>query len=173
MTGQIHIYTGEGKGKTTAAIGLAIRAYGAGMKVYIAQFVKGMEYNELKVLEKLKDGIEYEMFGKACLLDRKPSDEDIQLAKNRYNKIMELFKSGCKYDMVILDEFNIAIHFNLITIEEALSLIELKPQNVELIITGRNAPFELVKCADLVTEMLNIKHYYAFKKIEARKGIEF
>ena len=169
MKGYVQVYTGNGKGKTTAAIGLAIRATGAGKKIYIAQFVKGMKYSEIKTLEKF-DNIDIEQFGLKCFIVDKPKQEDIDLAVEGLNKVKELIVSG-KYDLVIMDEANIAVFFNLYSEDDLLKVIDIKPENVELIITGRYAKEKLIKRADLVTEMKEIKHYYN-NGVEARQGIE-
>lgn len=170
MTGYVHIYTGNGKGKTTAALGLALRAAGAGFKVYIAQFAKGMEYSELKALEKLNGNITLKQYGRSCFIDREPEVEDYSLAENGLREIREAVTSG-EYKMIILDEANIATWFNLITVEALLELIDSKPNDVEIILTGRYADQRLLERADLVTEMKEVKHYYN-QGVMARIGIE-
>lgn len=167
--GYIHIYTGNGKGKTTAAFGLALRAVCAGKKVFIGQFVKGMKYSETKV-EEILQNIEIQQFGRSCFIDREPTQEDIQLAKDGLKKGEEVLSSG-EYDVVILDEINIALYFRLFTVDEVMEVLNKKKPNVEVILTGRYAPKELIEIADLVTEMKEIKHYYQ-KGVKARKGIE-
>ncbi len=170
MIGYVHVYTGDGKGKTTAAFGLALRAVGAGLKVYIAQFVKGMVYSELTSVERFSDLITLKQYGRGCFIRNEPTEEDIQLAREALKEVTEIVTSG-NYDLVILDEANIAIFYNLFSVDELLALIEAKPEGVELVITGRRADPRLIERADLVTEMKEIKHYYA-KGVEARKGIE-
>ncbi len=169
-TGYTHVYTGNGKGKTTAALGLALRAAGSNMSVFIGQFVKGMEYSELSSLSKLSENITVKQYGRGCFIKRKPVKTDIEHAKNGLNELKQVINSG-KYDVVILDEINIAIYFKLISAKDAVELIENKPKNVELILTGRMACEEILKRADLVTEMRELKHYYT-KGVLAREGIE-
>ena len=169
MDGMVHVYTGNGKGKTTSAIGLAVRAAGAGLKVYIGQFVKGRKYSELKSLDKL-DNIDIEQFGKKNFIKNKAEEIDIKKAKEGYRKIEKVLNSNY-YDLVILDEANIAVYFDLFSVEELLDLIEKRNQEIEVVLTGRMANNKIIEYADLVTEMKEIKHYYK-KGITARKGIE-
>ncbi len=171
--GYIQVYTGTGKGKTTAALGLAIRAAASGMHIYIGQFVKGMHYSELDILEKcpyLGDHIKLKQYGKDCFIYNKPSNEDIQIAVEGLSDIKIAMESGI-YDIVIADEINIAVYFKLFSEDDLIGLMVSKPSNVELIITGRNATEKVIKQADLVTEMKEIKHYYT-QGVEARVGIE-
>ena len=168
--GYIHVYTGDGKGKTTAALGLALRAAGAGFKVWIGQFVKGSEYSEHTALKRFEDLITIKQFGRSCFIEKKPDPEDSKIARKGLEEAKKIIVSG-EYQMVILDEACIALHFNLFTVEELLDSIIKKPQHVELIITGRNAPQKLIEAADLVSEMREVKHYYT-KGVQARKGIE-
>ena len=170
MKGYIQVYTGDGKGKTTAAFGLALRAAGAGLKVYIAQFVKGMKYSELNSLAKLSEFITIKQYGRDCFIFREPEKEDIQAAQEGLKEVKEIMCSG-KYQMVILDEANIATYYNLFSVEELIDFIQAKPEEVELIITGRKADPRVIEAADLVTEMKEIKHYYQ-KGVQARDGIE-
>ncbi len=167
--GYIHVYTGNGKGKTTAALGLALRAVCAGKTVFFGQFVKGMEYSELKCPNYL-DNLEMRQFGRDCFIYEKPTEEDIALAKKGLKELKDVLESG-DYDVVVMDELNIALYYKLFSVKEAISVIKSRAQNVEVIITGRYAPKEIVDIADLVTEMKEIKHYYT-KGVEARKGIE-
>ena len=170
MKGYVHVYTGNGKGKTTAAIGLAIRAAGAGMRVYIAQFVKGMHYSELDALDRYADRITLKQYGRDCFIKQEPSEEDIQAARKGFEEVKGVLASG-DYQMVILDEANIATHYNLFSADELIELVRSKPESVELVITGRSADPKVIAVADLVTEMKEIKHYYN-RGIEARQGIE-
>lgn len=170
MNGFVQVYTGDGKGKTTAALGLALRAAGAGLKVFIAQFVKGLPYSEHHALEKLSDSITIEQFGRGCFIEGPPAEPDVAAARQGLEQTRRIINSG-EYDVVILDEANIAAHFGLFSVQDLLELIEAKPDRVELVITGRRAHPDLVKRADLVTEMLDIKHYY-HTGVQARKGIE-
>ena len=170
IKGYIHIYTGNGKGKTTASIGLAVRAALAGKKVYIGQFVKGMEYSELK-LEQYLPNIEFHQFGRDCFIYKEPTEEDILAANNGLKICKKILEQG-EHDLVILDELNIALYYKLFEIEDVINMLNHRKKNVEVIITGRYAPKGLIDMADLVTEMVEIKHYYN-NGIEARKGIEF
>lgn len=169
MRGMVHVYTGNGKGKTTAALGLALRAVGAGKKVFIAQFVKGMKYSELKSLAEIDD-IDVKQYGLDCFIVNKPKKEDIEAARIGLEESAEILKNG-EYDIVILDEANIAVYFELFSIEELIEIVENRKQNIEVIITGRYADPMLIDFADLVTEMRDVKHYYR-QGIEARTGIE-
>lgn len=169
-TGYIQIYTGNGKGKTTAAFGLAMRAAGAGLKVFIGQFVKGMKYSEIETLERFPGLITVRQYGRGCFIRNAPKEEDTKAASVGLEEVREALCSG-QYKIVILDEANIATHFRLFSVDDLLALIDSKPPNVELVITGRNADPRVLQRADLVTEMLEVKHYYT-KGVEARKGIE-
>jgi cob(I)alamin adenosyltransferase len=170
MKGYLQVYTGNGKGKTTAAIGLAIRAAGAGLPVLFAQFVKGMKYSEIAALERYKDLITIRQYGRGCFIEREAANEDIVEAGKGIEDVEKALSDG-KYSLVILDEANIAIHCKLFSVEKLLQVINNKNQNCEVVVTGRYAPQELLDAADLVTEMKEIKHYYA-KGVEARVGIE-
>ena len=171
MKGYVQVYTGNGKGKTTAALGLAVRAVGAGMKVFIGQFVKGMHYSELDVISSDLENITVRQYGRDCFIINEPTSEDKEAAQDGFERIRQIVRAG-KHELVILDELNIAIYYGLISIDEVLRLIKDKPSHVELVITGRYAPNELLKAADLVTEMKEVRHYYQ-KGVQARKGIEF
>ncbi len=168
--GYIQLYTGKGKGKTTAALGLALRAAGAGRKVLIAQFVKGMPYSEFKAL-KFIPGIILRQYGRDCFIEKEPLKEDIEAARNGLSEVAAYIAKN-QYDMVILDEACIALHYHLFTVDELLEIINARPETMEIVITGRYAPQELLDSADLVTEMNEIKHYYQ-KGIQAREGIEY
>ena len=170
MKGYVQVYTGNGKGKTTAAIGLAVRAAGANLKVFIGQFVKGMHYSELESLKRFSDLITIKQFGRECFIFHDPTEEDIKCARDGLKEAKEIINSG-EYQVVILDEINIALYYNLFPIDEVIDIIKNKPENVELILTGRYAPQEIIDIADLVTEMREIKHYYV-KGVVAREGIE-
>ncbi|MCG2714072.1 MAG: cob(I)yrinic acid a,c-diamide adenosyltransferase [Candidatus Omnitrophica bacterium] len=165
----IQVYTGNGKGKTTAALGLALRASGAGLKVYIAQFAKGRSCSEHKALKKLKN-IKLEQFGSGSLVRYKPQQVDIQLACQGLKKIEKIIASK-KYRVIILDEINIALKLRLVSLKDVLGMIKRTPANIELVLTGRYAPVQIIKIADLVSEINEIKHYYV-RGIKARKGIE-
>ena len=170
MKGYVQVYTGDGKGKTTAALGLALRAAGAGLDIFIAQFVKGMKYSELDSIERFSDLITLKQYGRGCFIKNGPVPEDIQAAVSGLEEVRKIISSG-RHQLVILDEANIAIRYNLFTVKDILELIDSKPEHVELVITGRNAHPDLIERADLVTEMKEIKHYYT-KGVIAREGIE-
>lgn len=170
QTGYVHVYTGDGKGKTTAALGLALRAAGAGLQVYIAQFIKGRHYCELDALAVHGDRIALEQFGRGCFIHRDPEPEDVEAARRGIERVRSVLEGGA-HRLVILDEANVAVTKGLFSVADLLSLIDARPQNVELVITGRGAPPELVDRADLVTEMREVKHYYT-SGVRARHGIE-
>lgn len=165
----VQVYTGNGKGKTTAAIGIAMRQVCAGGKVFMGQFVKGMPYAETKLQDKIEN-FKMEQWGRDCFIFNKPSQIDIDMAKKGMERAKELVSSG-EYTMVILDELNIALYYNLVSIEDVFDLLDKRREDVELIITGRYAPEELIQRADLCTEMTEIKHYYKMG-VQAREGIE-
>lgn len=167
--GYIQIYTGNGKGKTTAALGLSLRAVCAGKKVFFGQFVKGMKYSELKVNE-LLDNFEIKQYGRNCFIHQEPDEEDIRLAKEGLRELSEKVSSD-QFDVVVMDELNIALYYKLFKVQEVIEVLKSKSPKTEIIITGRYAPQELVDIADLVTEMKEIKHYYQ-QGVIARKGIE-
>lgn len=170
MKGYIQVYTGDGKGKTTAAFGLAIRAVGAGLRVFIAQFVKNSEYSELKAIQKWGDAITLRQYGRGDFLNRRPEEEDIRAAKEGLQKVKEIMRSG-RYDVIILDEINIAVWFGLISVVDVLAFLREKPDHVEVVLTGRKADPRIIEAADLVTEMKEVKHYYR-QGVVARLGIE-
>ncbi|WP_312651086.1 cob(I)yrinic acid a,c-diamide adenosyltransferase [Aminipila sp.] len=167
--GYVHIYTGNGKGKTTAAFGLALRAAMSGKRVYIGQFIKGMAYEETKCAEFIP-GIKIEQYGTGCFLDRKPDGADMKRAETGLERCREALSNG-KYDVVIMDEITIAIYFNLLTDEQVISMIQQKSEEVEVILTGRYASDSLIEMADLVSEITEIKHYYK-NGVLSRKGID-
>jgi len=170
MKGYVQVYTGDGKGKTTAALGLAVRAAGAGLKTFIAQFVKGMKYCELDCLERLSDSITIKQYGRDCFIYREPAEEDIRAAREGLAEVREVMVSG-QYDLVILDEANIATYYQLFSVDDLLDFIAARPEGVELVITGRRADPKVIEAADLVTEMKEVKHYYQ-QGVQARDGIE-
>ena len=167
--GYIHVYTGNGKGKTTAALGLSIRAVCAGKKVFFGQFNKGMEYSELECV-KFVPNLIIQQFGRDCFIYNDPTEDDIKAARDGLEKLKDILKQG-KYDLVVLDELNIALYYKLFSVEDAIEAILNRAPHVEVVITGRYAPKEIIDLADLVTEMKEIKHYYA-TGLQARKGIE-
>ncbi|MEJ2745395.1 MAG: cob(I)yrinic acid a,c-diamide adenosyltransferase, partial [bacterium] len=159
MKGYVHLYTGDGKGKTTAALGLALRAVGSGMRVLIAQFIKGKPYCEDRALEKLGRKITIRRYGRGCFIRKKLRPTDVAAAKRGLKECEAAILSG-RYGLVILDEAAIAAHLGLFPASELIRLADIKPLHVELVITGRSAHPALVKRADLVTEMKERKHYY-------------
>ncbi len=168
--GYVQVYTGNGKGKSTASFGLALRAVGAGYKVFIGQFLKGQDYSELKSFELLAPNVEVVKLGGECFIFGDPSEEDYVMAKEGLALCEKKLTSG-EFDIVILDEINVALYFKVITEEDLLALIDKKPEHVELILTGRYASEKVIERADLVTEMKEIKHYYNIG-VDARVGIE-
>lgn len=170
--GFIHIYTGNGKGKTTAALGQALRAAGAGLKTYFAQFMKEYPYSELQSVKLLNEFITIEQFCGDEFVYKKqlPDESEIKKAIDGLNKAKIKMMSN-NYDIIVLDEAIVSIYFKLLTVEQIIDFINNKPADVELILTGRYCPVILIEKADLVTEMKEIKHYYS-KGITSRKGIE-
>jgi cob(I)alamin adenosyltransferase len=168
--GYVQVYTGEGKGKTTASLGLALRAAGRGMHTYIGQFMKGQDYGELAALRD-HPTITIEQYGDVrCIRREEVTPEHIAQARRGLERALEAMLSG-RYAIVVLDEVNVTIWFGLLTVEEVLSLLDQRPDHVEVILTGRRAPQELIARADLVTEMREVKHYYD-QNVVARIGIE-
>lgn len=167
--GLIQVYTGNGKGKTTAAIGLAIRAAGAGKKVFFCQFLKGQYCSEVSSLNRFNDLITLERHGKESFV-MNVSKEDIEFAENGIKSAKKAIGSG-QYNLVILDEINAVIDLKLIELHEIIDTIKQRPSHVEIVCTGRNAHLDLITIADLVTEMREIKHYFN-KGTKARVGIE-
>lgn len=171
--GYVQVYTGDGKGKTTMALGLALRAAGSGIRTYIGQFMKGSPCGELRAVERLREWITIEQYGdpQCIALREKPSEEDIQRAQDGLARAREAMHSG-KYHIIVLDEVNVAIGFHLLSEEEVLEVVDQKPLQVELICTGRRAPQALLDRADLVSEVREVKHYYR-QGVRARVGIEW
>jgi cob(I)alamin adenosyltransferase len=169
--GCVQVYTGNGKGKTTAALGLAFRAVGRGLRVCMFQFIKGGgQYGEHLMAEKLAPLLTIIQSGRPGWVNTKDITEDRKVAQAALVQATELLISG-RYDVMIMDEINGAVGFGLIDVEQVLELIRLKPERVELVLTGRNASEQVMEVADLVTEMRDIKHYYA-AGVPARTGIE-
>jgi cob(I)alamin adenosyltransferase len=169
--GLVQIYTGTGKGKTTAALGLGLRALGKGFKVFMLQFMKGdIEYGEVTSVRNL-DGFDIEQFGRPDFVDKNnPAQVDIDWAQKGLARVKEVISQN-KYDIIILDEINVAIDWNLIKLEDIIELITNKPKHMELILTGRYAHPKLIELADLVTDMRELKHPYQ-EGVLARDGIE-
>lgn len=170
--GYVQVYTGNGKGKTTASIGLVLRALGAGMKVFFAQFIKGGKYSEIDMLEKIaKDGaLVCRQYGMGCFIMREAMEDDRIAAQKGLEEVRSAMLSG-EYQLIVLDEANVAAKLGLLDTKDLLSLIDEKPPMVELVFTGRGASDELMERADLVTEMKEVKHYHQ-KGVNARRGIE-
>jgi cob(I)alamin adenosyltransferase len=168
--GYVHVYTGDGKGKTTAALGLTLRAAGAGWKVFMAQFLKGTASSELVALKLLGHSVVVRQYGRSCLIDHEPVQADYDCATEGLFECKRAIMSEA-YQLVILDEANVAVAFDLLHVEDIIELIDCKPPEVELVITGRWAHPRIIERADLVTEMLEIKHYYQ-QGVLARTGVE-
>lgn len=169
--GLVQVYTGDGKGKTTAALGLVLRAWGRGLNACLVQFMKkGEDYGEIQALRKL--GVELYQFGADRLITKgSVHPEDIQLAHRALAFAEVLLESG-EYDVIVLDEINVAMFFGLVDPEEVLGVLRKRRRGVEVILTGRNAPPEIIEEADLVTRMVAEKHPYD-KGVIARAGIEY
>lgn len=174
--GYIHLYTGDGKGKSTAAWGLAVRALCAGKNVYVGQFVKSMQYNETRIealfgREQRSFGrIRIEQLGRGCYLGRKPDPADVEAARVGLDRCARMMASG-EWNVVILDELTIALHYKLLSVESLLEALAGRDPSIETIITGRYAPQALYDVADLITEMREVKHYYR-QGILSRNGID-
>lgn len=167
--GYIQVYTGNGKGKTTAALGITLRMLCAGNKVFFGQFMKGQDYSELKACN-LLEGLTMRQFGGVNFINGQPSDKDIEDAKSGLLVMKEALLSG-EYDIVVFDEINTTMFFKLISPQEVIDILNMKPKKTEVILTGRYAPEEIIERADLVTEMKEIKHYYN-EGVDSRIGIE-
>ena len=170
--GQFQVYTGNGKGKTTASLGLVLRSCGAGFRVYFGQFIKEGEFSEIKSL-RLLPGVTVEQFGsgKGLLIRREAELTDMECAREGYNRVAAALRSG-KYDVVVADEINCALMCGLLSEDDLLALADMRPEGTELVFTGRGATQAILDRADLATEMHLIKHYYEDKKLPARVGIE-
>ena len=170
--GRIQVYTGNGKGKTTAALGLALRATGRGRRTYFGQFLKGQEYGELEAAKRLAPELQISQFGRDTFIHvtDQADEEDIRQAREGLEACREAMLSG-HYHIVVLDEINVAVYFKLVTEQELHAFLDQRPSEVEVVCTGRYAPDSLIERADLVTEMREVKHYYA-RGVRAREGIE-
>ena len=170
--GLIQVYTGDGKGKTTAALGLALRAAGHGMYTYIGQFLKGRSYGELESIERLAPQVTLEQYGLGAWVHAGGVTPDqSEAVQDGLTKACQALLSG-EYDIVVLDEVNVALHFGVLTEAQILDLIDTKPPRVELVLTGRRVPRAILERADLVTEMQEVRHPF-HQGISARPGIEF
>lgn len=170
MEEPIRIYTGNGKGKTTSALGLAIQAVGAGKKIFIGQFLKSGKYSEMSSLGKFPDQISVEHYGMGKFVKGNPSEEDKQAGVKGYDTLRRIIQTGA-HDLVIMDEANMAVRYGIISEQSLLDLFELKPTHVELVVTGRGATPAVIKKADMVFELNEAKHYYK-QGVKARVGIE-
>ncbi len=170
--GYIQVYTGHGKGKTTAALGQAVRSAGAGLRTLIIQLMKEYPYSELEGLQPLADRIAIEQYGGDAFVYKgeEPGDEEKARARAGLDRALEALASG-EWDVVVLDEACVAVYFHLITTADLLEVLDARPETVELVLTGRYCPDEVLERADLVTEMTEVKHYYE-AGVKARKGIE-
>jgi cob(I)alamin adenosyltransferase len=170
--GAVQVYTGNGKGKTTAALGLAFRALGRGLKVYMIQFLKGRETGESAIAARLSPDLTLRFFGRPGLVNLKsPGPRDLDFIRQAWDTSREVILAGA-YDLVILDEINLVLAHGLIPMAELAEVLRGRPPGVEVILTGRQAPPELLALADLATEMHPVKHYYQ-AGVKARRGIEW
>lgn len=167
--GYVQVYTGNGKGKTTCALGLSLRAVCSGKKVFFGQFLKGMDYSELKAPNILPN-FTLKQYGTDRFIGKNPSKEDCEMAREALEDAKKNMLSN-NYDIIVLDEINVACYMGLISVDDIINLIRIKPDNVELVLTGRYADEKIIEIADLVTNMDEIKHYYK-KGVQARVGIE-
>ncbi len=170
--GLIIVITGDGKGKTTSAFGQVLRAVGQGYKVLILQFMKGRKYGEFKAAKEYLPNVTIRLVGLDSFVMRdNPAPIDIEMAQKGFEVAKRAIKSG-KYNMIILDEINVAMDFKLVDVNEVIEVIKNRPPGVDLILTGRNAPQQIIKIADTVSEVKEIKHHYA-AGIKDRAGIEY
>jgi cob(I)alamin adenosyltransferase len=170
--GLLIVFTGNGKGKTTAALGMALRAAGHGMKVLILQFIKGSRsYGELKALKRFAE-VTIEPLGTGFTWQKESIEEDARLARSGWERAVEAIE-GASYQMIILDEMNYVLSYGLLPLEPVLKAVATRPEKLHIVFTGRGAPDELVRAADLVTEMRQVKHPYQEKGVKAQPGIEF
>ncbi len=170
MKGYVHVYTGNGKGKTTAALGLSLRAAGAGLRVLIVQFLKKGDYSEIKALERFADRITVEQYGAGRFVKGAPSEADMAAGREGLERLRKAAFEG-RYDLVVIEEGNVAAHCGLFPVDALLEIIHHRHETVELVITGRGADPRVIAAADLVTEMTEVKHYFK-RGVRARTGIE-
>ncbi|MHB8157783.1 MAG: cob(I)yrinic acid a,c-diamide adenosyltransferase [Desulfocucumaceae bacterium] len=171
--GCLQVYTGNGKGKTTASLGLTLRSVGHGHKVFIIQFMKGSSsYGELTAAQKYLPGVTIEQYGLETFVSKEnPSPEDVEKAQKGIVRAREIVSAG-NHDLVILDEINVALDYSLVSLDQVMEIVNLRPAHVELVFTGRYAHPQIIEAADLVTEANLVKHPF-YQGIEAREGIEF
>ncbi len=170
--GYVQVYTGNGKGKTTAALGQAVRSAGAGLRTFVVQLMKEYPYSELEGLAPLADRITVEQYGGDAFVyeGAPPPAEEKEKAARALERAVQVMEGG-SYDVVVLDEVCVAIYFGLVETDDVLAVLDARPEGVELVLTGRYCPDEILARADLVTEMREVKHYYQ-AGVKARKGIE-
>ena len=176
--GLLIVHTGKGKGKSTAAFGLAVRAVGNGLRVGVVQYVKGKwETGERHVLEKFPDQVEIRTMGEGFTWDTQDRARDIRAAQAAWHASKEMIEASRgenpKYDMVILDELNIVLRYDYLPLAEVIDVLRNRPEGLHIVVTGRNAKDELIEIADLVTEMTQVKHPFREQNVKAQKGIEF
>lgn len=170
--GLLIVFTGDGKGKTTAALGMALRAAGHGMKVLILQFIKGARsYGELEALRRFPE-VTIEQLGTGFTWQKESLEEDARLARSGWERAVTAIEKGA-HQMIILDEMNYVLSYGLLPLEPVLKEVAARPGNLHMVFTGRGAPEELIRAADLVTEMRQIKHPYHEGGVKAQPGIEF
>ncbi len=167
----IYVFTGNGKGKTTCALGMGLRAAGAGLRVFMVQFLKKDKSSELQSIKKVNN-FDAKTFGRGiCISKKNISSKDFALAKQGFNFVEKMAESK-KYDMLILDELNLALKFGLLEVKQVLDFLKEYSKQIDIVLTGRYCPKEIIEIADLVTELKEVKHYYK-KGAKARKGIEY
>ena len=170
MKGFVHVYTGNGKGKTSAAMGLVLRAAGAGLSVFVSQFVKDGRSSEIIGLKRFSGQVQVAAFGTGRFLTSPPAHAEISAARRGLARVRSVLEAGA-HDLVVMDEACVAVSWGLFSIEDLLSVVEAKAASTELVITGRDAPVQLIAHADLVTERRENKHYF-HSGVAARRGIE-
>ena len=169
--GYIQVYTGDGKGKTTASLGVALRVLGNNGKVFFAQFIKGRPSSEFSALSLFEKNFTHKMFGSGRFIKKQPQEDEIKQAENGLKECCNALSSG-KYDLVVMDELNGALGCGILQIDEVTAALKMRSSHTEIIITGREAPPELIAMADLVSEIQPVKHYFE-NGVNARKGVEY
>nr|WP_315383369.1 cob(I)yrinic acid a,c-diamide adenosyltransferase [uncultured Sphingomonas sp.] len=170
--GLLIVHTGKGKGKSSAAMGMVVRAIGHGMKVGVVQFIKGaMMTGEKAVFDAFPEQVEFKPMGEGFTWDTQDRARDIAVTRTAWEEVKRMIADP-SYDMVLADELNIALRYDYLPLDEVLAVLEARPPMTHVIITGRNAPEELIEAADLVTEMTQVKHPFR-SGVKAQKGIEF
>lgn len=171
--GLLIVHTGKGKGKTTAALGMVVRAIGHGKKVGVVQFVKGaMTTGEKAVFDAFPDRVEFKPMGEGFTWNTQDRSRDIAVAREAWDEVKRMIED-LSYDMVLADELNIVLRYDYLPLDEVLAVLEAKPEMTHVIVTGRNAPDALIEVADLVTEMTLVKHPFREQGVKAQEGIEF